>query len=55
MLRKDTRYEGKRTKNHLKDKKMQDHEYRVKRLETGPFRIINSDIDVYWLVKENFY
>ena len=43
MIRNDVSYEGKRTKNLLKVKKMHDHEYRVKRIETGPFRVIDQE------------
>jgi DNA ligase-1 len=42
MMRKDCAYEGKRTRNLLKVKKMMDAEYKVIGIETGPFRIINK-------------
>ena len=41
MVRKDVCYEGKRTNNLLKYKEMEDDEYKVIDIETGPFRYIN--------------
>jgi len=43
MLRKDVGYEGKRTNNLIKYKEMQDEEYTVKGIETGPFRYIDPN------------
>jgi len=43
MLRRDCEYEGKRTRNLLKCKKMMDAEYIVEDFETGPFRVIDKD------------
>ncbi|MBT4208530.1 hypothetical protein HOE22_09335 [Candidatus Woesearchaeota archaeon] len=43
MVRRDYEYEGKRTRNLLKVKKMFDAEYKVIRVETGPFRIISKE------------
>lgn len=43
ILRKDVEYEGKRTKNLLKVKKMADAEYKVEGIETGPLRIIDNE------------
>ena len=42
MIRRDCEYEGKRTRNLLKMKKMQDAEYIVKNIEVGPVRIIDK-------------
>lgn len=41
MLRKDTEYEGKRTKNLLKVKKFFTEEYVIEDLKYGPFRVID--------------
>jgi DNA ligase-1 len=46
MLRKDVIYEGKRSKNLLKVKKMQDAEYAVVGLENGIHRIIENGKEV---------
>ena len=43
MIRRNIGYEGKRSRNLLKVKKMHDAEYKVIRMETGPFRIINPE------------
>lgn len=45
MLRKDTEYEGKRTKNLLKVKKFFDAEYVVEDIETGDIRYIKNGIE----------
>lgn len=45
ILRKDTVYEGKRSNDLLKVKKMEDAEYIVKNIEIGPFRIIENGIE----------
>ena len=42
IRRADAPYEGKRTRALLKMKKMHDEEYVVKRIETGPFRMIDK-------------
>jgi DNA ligase-1 len=42
ILRKDAPYEGKRTSNMLKVKQFHDAEYKVVRVECGPFRIIDK-------------
>lgn len=42
MIRKNTIWEGKRTNNLLKYKKMNDEEFKVISLEFGPFRIIDK-------------
>ena len=42
MMRRDCEYEGKRTRNLLKMKKMQDAEYTVQDIEVGPIRIIDK-------------
>lgn len=42
MLRKDTTYEGKRSKNLLKCKKFYDAEYKVMGAVNGPFRVIEN-------------
>lgn len=42
MIRKNVAYKGKRTDELLKLKKFKDDEFEVKRVETGPFRIINE-------------
>jgi DNA ligase-1 len=46
MLRKDVAYEGKRSKNLLKVKKMQDAEYTVVGLENGVHRIVEHGREV---------
>jgi DNA ligase-1 len=46
MLRKDTVYEGKRSKSLLKVKKMQDAEYEVVGVENGMHRIIDNGREV---------
>lgn len=43
IVRKDVKYEGKRTKHILKVKKFQTEEYRVVDIETGPFQAHNPD------------
>lgn len=43
IIRKDGPYEGKRSKNLLKVKKMHDAEYVVEELEFGPYRVINKE------------
>jgi len=43
IIRKDVGYEGKRTNNLLKVKKMIDAEYVVASIESGPFRIISKE------------
>ena len=43
MVRCDCEYEGKRTRKLLKVKKMFDDEYKVLRIQTGPFRIISKE------------
>jgi len=46
MIRKDIPYEGKRSNNLLKCKKMQDAEYVVKGVDIGPFRVIIDGVEV---------
>ena len=46
MLRKDEEYKGKRSSDILKVKKMNDNEWIVKRIETGPLRVIEDGKDV---------
>jgi DNA ligase-1 len=53
MLRKNHEYEGKRSKNLLKVKKFHDNEYVVKRIETGPFRVITDGIEHEEIVLSN--
>lgn len=43
ILRKDTIYQGKRSKDMLKMKKFHDAEYKVQSVEVGPFRIIGDN------------
>ncbi len=43
IIRKDAPYKGKRSNDLLKVKKMQDAEYVVQGIETGPFRIISKE------------
>jgi len=43
IIRKDVPYEGKRSNNLLKVKKMFDSEYVVKSVDVGPVRMINKD------------
>lgn len=43
MIRKDTTYKGRRTKDLLKLKKFNDAEFKVLGIKKGPFRIIGSD------------
>jgi len=45
ILRKDTSYKGKRSSDILKMKKMDDAEYKVIDIETGPFRVIEDEIE----------
>jgi DNA ligase-1 len=42
MLRKDTNYKGKRSKDILKVKQFQTEEYRVIEIETGPYQVVNK-------------
>lgn len=46
MIRKNVGYEGKRTNNLLKCKKMHDAEYVVDAVDVGPFRVIVDGIEV---------
>lgn len=46
MLRKDTFYEGKRSKNLLKCKNFYDDEYKVIETENGPFRLVEDGKEV---------
>lgn len=46
MIRKDIGYEGKRSNNLLKVKKMHDAEYTVKAIDVGPFRVIVDGLEV---------
>jgi DNA ligase-1 len=46
ILRKDVPYEGKRSNDMLKVKKMQDAEFVVKDVEMGPIRIIENGLEV---------
>ena len=46
MVRKNTSYEGKRSKNLLKVKKMHDNEYIVKRCDLGDMRFVESGKEV---------
>lgn len=46
IIRKNVGYEGKRSQNMLKVKDFIDAEYEVKRIETGPFRIIKEGKEI---------
>lgn len=46
ILRKDTGYEGKRTKNLLKVKKFDDAEYEVLDIETGEFQLVENGREI---------
>lgn len=46
ILRKDTSYKGKRSNDLLKVKKMDDAEYEVIGIETGPFRVIENGKEI---------
>jgi DNA ligase-1 len=46
VIRKDTGYEGKRSDNLLKVKDFQDGEFKVTKVETGPFRVIENGKEV---------
>jgi len=53
MVRKDTTYKGKRSKDLLKVKKFSDAEYIVLGIETGPFRTLNEGKEVEEIVMTN--
>ncbi|MFW6225632.1 MAG: RNA ligase family protein [bacterium] len=46
IIRKNVKYEGKRSKNMLKMKSFKDDEYEVVGIETGPFRIIENGKEI---------
>jgi DNA ligase-1 len=46
MVRKNSSYEGKRSKNLLKVKKMHDEEYTVKRVDLGDMRFVENGKEV---------
>lgn len=46
IVRKDTSYKGKRSRDLIKVKEMRDAEYVVKDIEVGPFRIIENGTEV---------
>ena len=53
MVRANTYYEGKRTKNLLKVKKMHDEEYIVKRCDLGDMRFVENGTEVWKPVLRN--
>jgi DNA ligase 1 len=53
MVRRDTTYKGKRSKELLKVKKFSDAEYKVIRIESGPFRTLNEGVEVEEIVLSN--